>query len=61
MGLGLIVGILAFASDLGESVLKRGAGAKEFFSAASLATAACWIALTPFYSRLPFTITTGPS
>ena len=29
IGLALIVGILAFASDLGESVLKRGAGAKD--------------------------------
>lgn len=29
MGLALLVGILAFASDLGESVLKRGAGVKD--------------------------------
>ena len=28
-GLALLVGILAFASDLGESVLKRGAGSKD--------------------------------
>ena len=29
IGLSLLVGILAFASDLGESVLKRGAGVKD--------------------------------
>jgi phosphatidate cytidylyltransferase len=29
VGLALLVGILAFASDLGESVLKRGAGVKD--------------------------------
>ena len=29
VGLALIIGILAFASDLGESVLKRGAGLKD--------------------------------
>ncbi len=29
VGLSLLVGILAFASDLGESVLKRGAGVKD--------------------------------
>ncbi len=29
VGLALLIGLLAFASDLGESVLKRGAGAKD--------------------------------
>jgi phosphatidate cytidylyltransferase len=29
IGLALLVGILAFASDLGESILKRGAGVKD--------------------------------
>ena len=29
MGLALVVGVLAFISDLGESVLKRGAGVKD--------------------------------